>query len=135
MSERYTDSKELTDFPPSTTTISTVAVQAGRSKVVLAVLRVSNLQLAILMGTKLNSSSYYPTDSQIIISMPSPRVVQQLRSIIYSPTFHQHYFIIDVYICSSSFDSVDNWPAPRRSTGAVGYYLYVIFIFKNKSPD
>ena len=58
MSERYTDSKELTDFPPSTTTISTVAVQAGRSKVVLAVLRVSNLQLAILMGTKLNSSSY-----------------------------------------------------------------------------
>lgn len=57
MSERYADSKELTDFPPSTTTISTVAVQAGRSKVVLAVLRVSNLQLAILMGTKL----IYPT--------------------------------------------------------------------------
>ena len=83
MSERYADSKELTDFPPSTTTISTVAVQAGRSKVVLAVLRVSNLQLAILMGTKL----IYPTVKSLS-GMPSPSVVQQLRSIIYDIVRH-----------------------------------------------
>lgn len=60
MSERYAESKELTDFPPSTTTISTVAVQAGRSKVVLAVLRVSNLQLAILIGAS-NQSTQKPS--------------------------------------------------------------------------
>ena len=37
------DITDLSELPPSTTTISTVAVQSGRSKVILAILRVSNL--------------------------------------------------------------------------------------------
>ena len=42
MSDRASNpGAEVSEIPPSTTTISTVAVQAGRSKVVLAILRVS----------------------------------------------------------------------------------------------
>lgn len=42
MSDRNSDITDLSELPPSTTTISTVAVQSGRSKVILAILRVSN---------------------------------------------------------------------------------------------
>ncbi|VDI56857.1 titin [Mytilus galloprovincialis] len=39
MSDKFSDITDLSELPPSTTTISTVAVQSGRSKVVLAILR------------------------------------------------------------------------------------------------
>ncbi|KAK3083136.1 hypothetical protein FSP39_014900 [Pinctada imbricata] len=39
MSDRLSDSTDISDLPSSTTTISTVAVQSGRSKVILAILR------------------------------------------------------------------------------------------------
>ncbi|KAJ8320413.1 hypothetical protein KUTeg_002000 [Tegillarca granosa] len=39
MSDSASDITDLSELPPSTTTISTVAVQSGRSKVVLAILR------------------------------------------------------------------------------------------------
>ncbi|BFZ21917.1 hypothetical protein BsWGS_24956 [Bradybaena similaris] len=41
MAAKRPESMDLSEIPPSTTTISTVAVQAGRAKVVLAVLRSS----------------------------------------------------------------------------------------------
>ncbi|CAL1540818.1 unnamed protein product, partial [Lymnaea stagnalis] len=41
MAARRAESMDLSEIPPSTTTISTVAVQAGRAKIVLAVLRSS----------------------------------------------------------------------------------------------
>lgn len=43
MSDRASDITDISERTQSTTTISTVAVQAGRSKVVLAILRVSGL--------------------------------------------------------------------------------------------
>lgn len=41
VSDITSDITDVSEIPPSTTTISTVAVQAGKSRVVLAILRVS----------------------------------------------------------------------------------------------
>lgn len=49
------DITDLSELPPSTTTISTVAVQSGRSKVILAILRVS--KEFIVSGVKVKVAS------------------------------------------------------------------------------
>lgn len=49
------DITDLSELPPSTTTISTVAVQSGRSKVILAILRVS--KEFIVSGAKVKIAS------------------------------------------------------------------------------
>lgn len=61
------DITDLSELPPSTTTISTVAVQSGRSKVILAILRVS--KEFIVSGAKVKSEnfvarSFYYGDSE-----------------------------------------------------------------------
>lgn len=56
------DITDLSELPPSTTTISTVAVQSGRSKVILAILRVS--KEFIVSGAKVKIASMYYGDSE-----------------------------------------------------------------------
>lgn len=52
---KMSDITDLSELPPSTTTISTVAVQSGRSKVILAILRVS--KEFIVSGAKVKIAS------------------------------------------------------------------------------
>ena len=62
MSDRASDITDISERTPSTTTISTVAVQAGRSKVVLAILRVSDQ-----ISNSRISGFFHQTHSQAII--------------------------------------------------------------------
>ena len=59
--------RELDDNSPSTTTISTVAVQSGRSKIVLAVLRVSYAVISLITFILNYSVLMYSTSYLFIV--------------------------------------------------------------------
>lgn len=91
MAAKRPESMDLSEIPPSTTTISTVAVQAGRAKVVLAVLRVRVARMYRFIATNACPEEVYPltlffnNKLQINDLPPSPpKDVCQLRADIFS---------------------------------------------------